>query len=300
MLESLIQQLPTELALHILLCAAHDSVASDRAWVVELALVSRFVCELVQPVLYHTMVVTDSNQVAVEKLAGDIASARIFHSVRRLVADYSLRSWDDSDVLRLFGGVTSIDAPLEIIKVLSVSPEFRPRSLVVRYCWFAGFTDELPRTALAAVTHVAGFFPNGSQPEGTLTAEHVMHFLDAMPSLTHFGLDLLDISRFYDPPDGEDEEVREILDLDALDLALRAALCSPRIQVVALRVGGDWLSYWPDIVRIAVRLQDARVFGWHDTRPMRSWEKEAMYSTSDAWAGRTVWTEAQQLWKPST
>ncbi|EJD35166.1 hypothetical protein AURDEDRAFT_117436, partial [Auricularia subglabra TFB-10046 SS5] len=139
----------------------------------------------------------------------------------------------------------------------------------------------------------------------TLTAEHVVRFFDTMPSLTHLGLDVLDFSRFSDPPDEgsrEDAIVREVrvLDLDALDRALRAALRHPRTQMVALRVGGDWLSYWPDIERIAMRLQDARVFGWHDTRPMRSWVREAAYSTADAWAGRTVWTEARQLWKPAT
>ncbi|EJD37245.1 hypothetical protein AURDEDRAFT_173642 [Auricularia subglabra TFB-10046 SS5] len=127
-----------------------------------------------------------------------------------------------------------------------------------------------------------------------------------MPALTHFGLDVLDLSRFSDEASdtGEDDEEeddfdKEPLDLDALERAIRAVLQCPRIKAVAMRVGGDWLSYWPDIVRIAMRLQDPRVFAWHDTRRMRSWVTEASYATSDAWAGRTIWTEARQIWTPS-
>lgn len=173
----------------------------------------------------------------------------------------------------------------------------------MRYCWLARFAEDLPATTLASVTHLSGFFTGGSQPDtaGALADGHV---LDALPALTHFGLDVLDLSSYNDESDdddgygGGDGLVPEALDLAALERTLRAVLLRPRIRVVAMRVAGDWAVHWPSVLAIAQRLEDTRVYGWHDTRPMKSFAKEAQYAKADAWAGRSIWTEASQLWNP--
>lgn len=300
MLAQLLQWLPEELAIQVLRCAALDSIAGDRAWVIQLALVSRFVYKLVHPVLYHTMVVTGSNVHKVLALARDRDSTHVFHAVRRLVMDDDNWSWAvyDVDLSRLFAGVTSIDAPLYIIRPLATSPDFHPRSLALRYVRLAIIVDLLPRTTFSSVTHLLGFFPSIIEPDAALTEVRIAHMLEAMPALTHLALEMLNMGGVFD--DGSEDIDEQLLELDALERALRATLRHDRIQALAIRVAGAWLPHWPSVVNVAMKLKDSRILAWHDTRfTGPQWVQEAACAAADAREGRNIWTEAQRVWRPS-
>ncbi|EJD41486.1 hypothetical protein AURDEDRAFT_169383 [Auricularia subglabra TFB-10046 SS5] len=228
--------------------------------------------------LYHTIVVTWGGISKLNALAQDGSSTHIFHAARRLVAiGNNLDHWAHDDLRRLFSGVISIDAPLEQVEALSLSEDFRPRSLAVRFYFLATFADALPRTVLASVTHLIGFFPNAREGESALTVDRIASLFSTMPALTHLAFDVLDVSGAEDDDVGDDGYP---LDLDALEIAIRAALSYPRARMVALRVCGDWLSSCPAVRALAVKLRDPRVFLWEDARPIRVWE--------DVWTTHTM------------
>ncbi|EJD50774.1 hypothetical protein AURDEDRAFT_159921 [Auricularia subglabra TFB-10046 SS5] len=243
------------------------------------------------------MVMTEDNSPRLKVLAHNDASAHVFRAVRCLVATpYALESWDDGDLLRLFGGVVSINAAMARVQVLAQSHDFRPCALAVRFHLLATFVDHLPLTTLAYVTHLLGYCPNSSDDRITLTADCIAHLLSTMPALTHLAFDVVELNKSIgDNSDTDSDSEGEPLDLSALEVALRAALSYSRIHVVALRVGADWLVDWPAVLNLAVKLCDSRVLLWKDARPMRSWAGIAAHAASDAWAGRNIWTEARQV-----
>ncbi|EJD35187.1 hypothetical protein AURDEDRAFT_154928 [Auricularia subglabra TFB-10046 SS5] len=246
------------------------------------------------------MVVTRRNHRTLKALARDDASSHVFNAVRRLVSDQWLDTWAPDLLRRLLAGVTSIDAPLALVEILSESPIFRPSVLAVRYCRLATFVDDLPAATLASVTHLTGYFPGGNDAARALTEDRVAHMLARLPALSHVAFDVLDLNTVDSDGDDEDDGITPgLLELDALERALRATLQHARIAVVALRVGGDWMHHGPAVLDIARKLRDPRLRVWHDERPMTSWVREENYAAADAWAGRSIWTEAKQVWPPS-
>ncbi|EJD37272.1 hypothetical protein AURDEDRAFT_173665 [Auricularia subglabra TFB-10046 SS5] len=285
--------------------AACDAILDNRPWVVQLALVSHATYQTLRPILFHTMVVTCKNCYKVERLmaANKDNSDHVFKYVRQLIVIGAvLRDMPDYQLEYFFQAVTSIDAPMQNVCAIAQSDKFRPRRLAVRWGWYAGFLDDFPQPALQGVTHLVGSFPALYFPEHALTPACVDIILSAMPALTHIGFELMDwesvsyaddFSADFDalPTSPADSS----LDMDALEHVLRAVLQCPRIQVVALAVGADWLRLWPHILDLARSLRDARIHAWRDPRPMRFLADEAAHAEADAWARRDMWTEAKPI-----
>lgn len=284
------ERLPAELYYPTMRCAAEDAVCTDRQWVVQLALVSRFVHELVSPILYHTMIVTGDNYLKIVSLA-DVGnkSAHIFRAVQWLVVDARLGYSEEDRLGDLFPCVTSIDASRRLIKMIASNQESRLRRLAVRH----GSVLELPASTLASVTHITEPTPNLRYVVGVdYLADRLGKLLDAMPALTHVALEMLSVNDFarayVDLPD----------ELASLENALRVTLQNPRVQAVAVRVATPYLPHWPAILGAMAQFKDTRLFAWRDERKINSWERADELVAADAMARRTIWTEARPVCQP--
>lgn len=284
------ERLPVELFYPILRCATEDAVRTNREWVVQLALVSHFVHELVSPILYHTMVVTRRNYLTIASLAdlGD-KTAHIFRAVRCLIADVRLAYPEEDRLGRLFPFVTSIEASQRLIQLIASNPESRLRRLVVRY----GRILQLPASTLASVTHITEPIPNLSYVVGVdYLAERLGKLLQAMPALTHVALEMFSVR---DRAGGWVDLPQELV---SLQNALRVTLRCPRVRAVAVRVANSYLPHYPAILDAMAQFKDARLFAWRDKRPIKSWERADQLAAADAMARRTIWTKARPVWQP--
>ncbi|KZV91394.1 hypothetical protein EXIGLDRAFT_837129, partial [Exidia glandulosa HHB12029] len=196
----MLQDLPTELALDIFREAAKSNVCENRAWVVQLALVSHNVYELVRPVLYHTMVIDLQNQDVVFDLAddalhGEITARNVFHSVRRLSITFDIGSmwntpgfrWSRDMFPRLFVFVTEFNASFTILAALSRTLQFQPRRVAVIWASLWDIKLHVLPHTLKQVTHIEGYLPTSFESNPYTPREWILAILGALPAVTHIG-----------------------------------------------------------------------------------------------------------------
>lgn len=288
-------QLPTELTAYIIRTAVHEYRFSDRQSVVSLASSSRVVYEIVGPILYHTIIVTDSNVDQLESLASNSRThqlaKRIFSHVRSF-HNFSTKGYPID--ARLLVNIESIEShelmPLFLltklksvhIPILDIGPEV-PGQIG-------------PAGVFAAVTHVIGTLPMFSYVDYWDSffgdpASWMRSLLEYLPAVTHLGLE-------YDYP-WRDEGAGVIARFDcvAVGTAVRTALSDcPNIQCLVIRTCGLLAETRQTDFEVALRdVGDSRVKIWVDMRRMADWHDYRALRILDVKEGRTIWTEARSL-----
>lgn len=295
--------LPMEIV-HAVVCeAAYSALKDDASWIAELSLVSRAVYNIVTPILYATLVVSDYNGPLVLDVIED---ARRMAYVRKLcfVSEWSVHPWFDDPLRNLvlrkdwkpvFAGIEELVISHSSGRALA--PCLQPARLCVQDVTLTGVRRKSYLTpVLSGMTHASFAYPyepiweevewrilgdpmfGGSEVGTSINAVH--DALQRLSALTHLALDMSSSgTRVFD----EDQVLRMLSDI----------IQNPyrRLEVVALRVAGGMLSHRERIVRIVTRMQDSRLRVWFDDRVGDA----LALRVSDARTGCDVWTEARQI-----
>ena len=281
--------LPMELILAILTDAAELFVVSDRASVCSLALTASFVRDIIRPILFRRMVVTDKN-------ARAVGTALEIGTAGSLVLDLCLSygSWEPQD--QIVAGFTQIRClrgyPDVMERILPRLPASAQKSLFKLQLW----DDELVRNIPPSVTHVCLFFDRPRPP----MLGPVESWLSALPSITHIGCELVtrrtEQAR-WDAPATANELAQDLQDL------ISAAKSRP--VEFHFRLCGNisdalWAGY---IGRICANSEqagkvlqlDQRISLWRDTRIIDTLSDDLEACYIDAHAGVDVWSEARPV-----
>ncbi|KAH7097553.1 hypothetical protein BKA62DRAFT_674971 [Auriculariales sp. MPI-PUGE-AT-0066] len=260
-------QLPFELVREILLQAARMFVPRRRSDAVNLALVSSAAYTVTSPVLYHTLVITESNEHSVihlDTLDRVLAHVRYMHIVGDqtsiTIVESVLAKWQPS-------GTAFLDARWDASKkylvdhnVLSVCGlRVIYKTLFGALGLVDGPSEEcLPPSFRHRLTHLVAYLPDADDhPSGLVWSKSL---LVAAPALTHITLMTLETKEL--------DEQQQIALSQHLVATLVALSLLSSLQCICLRVGGNLIS---DATISALRdfiMQsgDERLKVWFDVR----------------------------------
>ncbi|KZV91395.1 hypothetical protein EXIGLDRAFT_719359 [Exidia glandulosa HHB12029] len=300
-------ELPVELVLLVFVEAARATLEWKASWITQLSLVSRATYNIVTPILYETLVISDKNL----DLAQLVEEERLMSYVQKVCIVSAGPPYPvDSPIVRALSRETihTLDTPTWSTAKLMTHP---------RYLYLHNSTlCELPtgrsRLPLASVTHLSvayegrhrrGEYGNGrgrnsrrrsrllilTQPSldssdsddstGPQQRRDPLYMvLDALPALTHLSLD---VGHQHTPLPGNGLRIFIFKILEAC----------PRLHVFALHVMGEW-----DLVASLVApVRDSRIRVWFDRRVPSSAGEELDCRIRDLRIGCNVWTQAEPL-----
>lgn len=298
---NMVDRLPPELLFDIIQLAARSWRFSDRQTVVHLARTSTTLYELVSPILYRTIILTDRNAPAFINFAKDEGNAVLAKRVcghARALHDFRSASIGQLPS-RLFSSLECIHSMGYVIQGIADANSPCPlRHISLRSADFELISSRwLPPHARDLVTHMIGYLPIFAlhspwekimaNPGGWIGSNIVRPFA----GLTHLALILIGVQT----PD-QDWQDFEDFDFVALEKALREVLGYSRIQCLVLRVCGLHAERRWDEIQIIVRaINDSRLKVWHDKRPLSSWEYHHVLEVADVISDKDVWSEAQSI-----
>jgi len=299
----MLDRLPLELATRIVQQATFDFrfSAAYRQSVVNLASTSHAVYTIVAPILYHTLIVNQTNNSRIIRFMARedtrTAAARMCSHVRILHFPALMYEFDTSLITSLERVYSSGDFIRDVFAQIDIT-----RHCELRHVTFLtpDFVEDLMKLAAHTrehVTHVCGDIPSPDGYDRTgMCAKPVAwthQILDALPNVTHLGLVHLAVQRPNDTTSTIDE-----FDMEALRTVLQTALSYEhrRLRRVALRVGSLYIiRRRGDIEKIVQDINDARLSVWWDERSMSTWDDWKDYECEDAMQERDIWTEARGL-----
>jgi len=221
--------LPNELLLTIFEYAAHAHVIGDRQWVVQLALVSNTVYEVVRRSLYHTLVITDRNykhfrnSKQTERILPFVRSISIFVENSNSAHDLwqYLSRWSPPGNARAYLNVPwnpSAKNILDHLQDVHPTPVCIIASILVRYnllqeAILSGYTFSMSAVVATHLERIGGYVSNHGEwhttPESQLSSprDWGQAVLDSLPALRHILFRVVDIEYF----DDYTEEMKEYL-----------------------------------------------------------------------------------------
>jgi len=308
-MDSLFGRLPEELFLQIVDAAVSMFLIKDRATVVRLCQTSRAVYNHVAPTLYHTIIAKSSNAEAIVEFANDKETAplaaRLFSNTKSLHVIAQIINIPAA----LLQNVEIIQASFSMAKEIAIVadrldanagiPESSPSSCSIRrlYMWYAKYQSiyKLSARTRANVTHICGYVSNSAanrnhadfikNPETYMRA-----ILDALPGLTHLGFELIYLNDSW-------SHIVDVWEIGAFERALRAALSYQRLDSIAIRVSGRFITRWDEILRMLLQVSgsDRRLKVWKDDNGATSWDEEEALCARDAAEGRSIWTQVRPV-----
>jgi len=292
--------LPTELAIAVIRLAAHSWRFTDRRTVVNLATTSSFSYQIVAPILYHTVILSNST---VQPFIGFTTDVKTAERARRVCAhvrvlhNFTSHPVSSSSPI-VFEALEEVCATGNVIQHLAEAHSPCPfRRITLRSSGFRiASSTWLPLHARSGITHICGYLPIfRSDPSWAAfssdSRQWIRDVVDPLPGLTHLGLVLINVG----PPDEVQQTVQEF-SLAALAEALKEALNHPKLECVALRVCGVFVQQrWEEIVTTLAAISDARVMVWRDSRLLPTWEHYEFWMIENVEESRDLWTEAQSL-----
>jgi len=295
----MLDKLPTELALRVLETAATELRFTHRQSVVNLALTSEFVYNIVAPILYHTIIVTNETRdfiaafTRAESTRG--AAKRVCSHVRVLLDDETNETSINPKLLLNAVSVSAvINLAREIAEAQCQAPTTSPslREITIVSTGLSRSISTIPQRSRELITHVTGFLPVFPYDEDWgmffSVSDKPAHgperwtrgIIDNLPALTHFGFVLASVSSIE-------------FDFQALGTALETVVSFPRLKKVVLKVCGIYIEHCREEIEAALsRIQDSRLGVVWEERPLTRWEEYDVWNREDAVAGRSMWTQA--------
>ncbi|KAH7099740.1 hypothetical protein BKA62DRAFT_277485 [Auriculariales sp. MPI-PUGE-AT-0066] len=299
--------LPPELIIAIFERVARQSLYVDRSWVVDTAAISRLAYLAVRPILYETLVITNTNINLFED--EEEIYDRVVPFVRRMVVC-------TTNDIGLFNGD---DTPLGLRRLLSTwnpSPSGfleAPWGLAHAVLWRLAMLSKPPiltidvkfeRLSIAAsqvpppladrITRISGYLPHtwdsGQNSLSDSPADWARSLLVALPNLTHLGLLLI---RYDGQRVGSDQEIRYF---GGLEQVVSTILDSkPRLQL-CVRIGG-YHTFGEEVLytHVSTFATNPRCTVWFDPRDISSWQREEALAIADAKLGRDIWSSPPLL-----
>ncbi|KZW03586.1 hypothetical protein EXIGLDRAFT_758932 [Exidia glandulosa HHB12029] len=289
--------IPGELVRLILVEAAHIAINSCRPWATELALVSRDVYQLIHPIIYSRLVLTNVNWPVIQILCSEESCTHVFAAIRQLVfaIDMSMigdipdrrRSIsalvDRLDIARLI----AVDGRDLAIHLLASRPGFAPRELALDYLALNGLkvVFDLRPPALASVTHLrilAAYLLEADHSPGASRLVDIL--LDRLHVLTHLALDITRSETF--------DNQRPIL-RDAMESLLRC----DRIMLIVCRFvvlhESPESPEWTATIQTCRSMRDARIRIYVDKEEKASDFFGSKLRGKRANAGLSIWDEGE-------
>jgi len=295
----MLDKLPNELSLPILQTAATELRFTHRQSVVNLALTSNSVYNIVAPILYHTIIITNKTRDLIAAFTRDEstreAAKRVCSHVRVLLDDDSEETSINPDLLL---NVFSVSVVVELARAIAeaqcqalpTSPSLR--ELTISSTDFSASINSIPQRSRELITHVTGFLPIFPTDEDWTMffsfSDEPVHgperwtrsIIDNLPALTHFGFVMGSTSS-------------EEFDLQALGKALKTVLSYLRLKKVVLKVCGIYIEECREEIETALnRIYDPRLGVVWEERPLTRWKEYDVWSREDEIAGRSIWTQA--------
>jgi len=295
----MLDRLPTELALRVLEIAATELRFTNRQSVVNLALTSDSVYNIVAPILYHTIIITNKTRELIAAFTRDEstreAAKRVCSHVRVLLDDDNEAASVNPELLL---NVVSVSVVAELARAIAEAqcqaPTTSPslRKLTISSTDLRTSISSIPQCSRELITHVTGFlpvFPNDEDwPMFFSVSDEPAHgperwtrsIIDNLPALTHFGFVLGSVSY-------------KKFDFQALGKALKTVLSYPRLKKVVLKVCGMYIErFREEIEAVLNRIYDSRLGVVWEERPLTRWKEYDVWSREDFVAGRCIWTQA--------
>ena len=302
----MLDRLPTELALRVLQAAASELWFTDRSSVVNLALTSRLVYDIVTPILYNTLIASKDNINSFAQFTYDDvtrACAKRVCSHVHVLADYnrSNRAFN----LAFFTNVIKVFAAGTVVRDLAnfqcQTADLALREVTIESIDFRAEISWIPQRSRQFITHATGFLPVytnsnawreffssrsglGLGPDGWTS-----NIIGSLPALTHFALVL-------EATEANSGGIN-VFDLGSLPMALKTALEFSRLEMVVLKVVGVFAEHRKEVIEELVRdIQDPRVSLLVEHRTMDSWDRHHEWSIEDIVAGRDIWTRVRSMY----
>ncbi|KAH7105967.1 hypothetical protein BKA62DRAFT_346644 [Auriculariales sp. MPI-PUGE-AT-0066] len=284
------------IGIRIIQCAAEQFSADDRRTVINLALSSRLYYKLVAPILYRTMVITESNIDAVrsfmEQPQSKELAKRVCSLVRTLVITFSFEYSDEE--FRSFQWLTSVQhlaAPYNTLPavIAAAKGDCKISSINLWYVDYAKGVRGLPDQVKHRLSHISGFVTKTTRYADD-PAWWCESTIGQLPALTHIGFELMQVATVTGV-----ENTSANFDLDAFERLLRAVLTYDRLVCIAIRLAGDYYKRATDFQQLGQRFQDVRLKFWLDPRPLDTWSDDDEVAIADAWHDHTIWTESLPL-----
>ncbi|KZV90931.1 hypothetical protein EXIGLDRAFT_108739 [Exidia glandulosa HHB12029] len=282
--------LPVEVAYLILTTAAHDAIIRcDLPFGLKLALLSKCVRSHILPILYHTLVVTTHNILALNSLASH--SGVLCHVERMFVA----KDIDHTDkvvvLVRLCTNLDWIESTWHVVAALQRQSDTRTRRLAFRFQSLEAVSHTLvPAIVADYVTHLEGYiFPPATRSPPLV--DWVTSLLDAFPNLTHVALTIAGVE---DSESADDPTIAP----RSLSSIIRGFMSRKSVERVVLHITGRWAeSTAVQQLRAGfshIKDED-RVFIWVDSRRFLSWDEEEVQRVADTRIGLDVWAQGVPL-----
>ncbi|KAH7105956.1 hypothetical protein BKA62DRAFT_688476 [Auriculariales sp. MPI-PUGE-AT-0066] len=294
----MLDDLPSEIIILIVETAAHSFLFTNPTTVVQLALASKAIYAIISPILYKNIVVTSGNKIAIKALVqSDAAATRVLVHTRSIIGNYDLGTdvFDPSllpKLERVKGNGSFVSSMVEVCRI---------RDVQVWSSWFPDAMTQLPTPGRANITHAAGFIVDSAA--GGISDSVYQEFMldpgawtrrivDVLPSLTHLAFELFQIID-EENADDDDRSAVSNFSMHALGEVLRAALSYQALQMVAVRVVGDYLRRSGEVVSVLLSIGDERLKIWSDDRSRNSYLRDEELDLEDVYEGRSIWTEAR-------
>jgi len=284
----MLESLPTELAIAVIVEAAQHFAATDRGSAVSLALTASFVYRIVKPILLRRVFISSSNYKKIDSLL-------LTPGVGPLILDLNIAGTSWIPTPEVISGLKNLccirGAPYDLDKTIALLPQSARESLHEVQSWSDSvFLSYVP----PRVTRVCVYFDRlGDPPLGGL-----IKWLHAVPLITHIGAELVDIEdhAFNIPPEDLVQGLEQVLKTGG-----------SRLQTVAIRICGDptnddqWehlldkLRSWSWGSAMTAIRADQRVALWRDRRRLHSIDEDVRAAIDDSVTGVDIWSEARIL-----
>ena len=283
----MLECLPLELVVGILRHAAEIFLSTERQTVVALAQTAKLVYNVVAPILYRRIVVTQAN---INLLGAFFRNLDLSPLVRHLALTAPEWTPPEDVIVRWtqLQSLTGAAAPIQFV-LNHLGPVGRMSLTKIQY-WNSPLLDNVP----PSVTHACIYVGDADNHH---SFRAVVGWIDALPALTHVAIELVARNGTR-----EREWPSVALSLDESLVAVLRNKGGRQIQRLSIRLGGKLAeeAFWLAFVD-RLRLQtghsagDPRIELWRDQRVVTDFEDDVRASIQDAYAGVDVWTESRPL-----
>ena len=284
----MLELLPTELAIAVIVEAAEYFAATDRKSAVSLALTARYVYHIVRPILLRRVFISDSNCKKINDLL-------LTPGVGPLVLDLNIAAimWlPTPEVISCLTNLYCVHGvAMQLAKTISPLSQSARESLCELHIWSDGIMiSRVP----SRVTRVCVYLEQLGDPP---LADLIM-WLRAVPLITHIAAELVDAGdhAFYIPPEDLVQGLEQVLEIGG-----------PHLQAIAIRICGDptdddqWeplldtLKSWSRSSAMAAIRVDRRITLWRDRRRLSGVEEEMRAAIDDSMTGVDIWSNGRVL-----
>jgi len=271
-LSTLLSRLPDELLLAILQVAVDHA---DRHTVISIAQSSKLLYALAAPVLYFSIVLNDSNQLAIQPLLNNPTAARHIRSILAINRNWSPET---EQCMNLVGVKMFSGFPMSMVHIYEGLPTPTRMSVKTFLSWNTTMLNHSPlHTAMQPITHLGLFISYTSAP--FLTS--VQDWLDATPLVNRLSFEVISHGIQLLPntfPTMFSRELREMLNRPQ----------NRRLRHVYIRLASGVPATGPEYRNALATIHPvpAQIWLWQDERVITDHSEDERICIEDALAGR--------------